>query len=84
MTTATAPIDSPLELGTHVLKSRLIVGTGKYATFDLMRDCLEASEAEVITVAIRRERLIDAEVEFRKLVKFICHKSSFQFGVIKM
>lgn len=42
------------------MTSRLIVGTGKYATYDLMRDCLEASGAEVITVAVRRERLIDA------------------------
>jgi thiazole synthase len=53
--------DTPLRLGTHTFRSRLIVGTGKYATFDLMRDCLEASAAEVITVAVRRERLIDAE-----------------------
>ena len=69
MTTATAPIDSPLELGTHTLKSRLIVGTGKYATFDLMKDCLEASASEVITVAVRRERLIDSEG--RNILDFI-------------
>ena len=54
-------VDTPLVLGTHTFKSRLIVGTGKYAAFDLMRDCLEAGEAEVVTVAVRRERLIDAE-----------------------
>ncbi len=53
--------DEPLVLGSHRLQSRLIVGTGKYATFDLMRDCLVASGSEVITVAVRRERLIDAE-----------------------
>lgn len=53
--------DAPLRLGSHVFQSRLIVGTGKYATFDLMRDCLAASGAEVITVAVRRERLIDAQ-----------------------
>jgi thiazole synthase len=56
-----AAADSPLVLGSHRLESRLIVGTGKYATFDLMRDCLEASGSEVITVAVRRERLIDSE-----------------------
>jgi thiazole synthase len=55
-----ARIDSPLKLGTHTLRSRLIVGTGKYATYELMRDCLEASGAEVITVAVRRERLVDS------------------------
>jgi thiazole synthase len=53
--------DAPLALGSHTLASRLIVGTGKYATFDLMRDCLEASGAEVVTVAVRRERLIDGQ-----------------------
>lgn len=54
-------VDSPLKLGNHTLSSRLIVGTGKYKTFDLMRDCLVASGSDVITVAVRRERLIDAE-----------------------
>ncbi|MEX1228707.1 MAG: thiazole synthase [Planctomycetaceae bacterium] len=53
--------DKPLVLGNHTFQSRLIVGTGKYQTFDLMRDCLQISGAEVITVAIRRERLIDKE-----------------------
>ncbi len=52
--------DSPLVLGSHRLSSRLIVGTGKYATFELMRECLTISDASVITVAVRRERLVDA------------------------
>ncbi len=50
-----------MTLGSHVFQSRLIVGTGKYDTYNLMRDCLEASGSEVITVAVRRERLIDAD-----------------------
>lgn len=61
--------DSPLVLGTHEFTSRLIVGTGKYATFELMRECLEASAADVITVAVRRERLVDAEG--RNILDFI-------------
>ena len=61
--------DQPLVLGTHTLQSRLIVGTGKYATFDQMQQCLEASGSEVITVAVRRERLIDAEG--RNILDFI-------------
>ncbi len=61
--------DQPLRLGTHELSSRLIVGTGKYATYELMRDCLEISGADVITVAVRRERLIDAEG--RNILDFI-------------
>ncbi|MBL4886232.1 MAG: thiazole synthase [Planctomycetaceae bacterium] len=61
--------DSELVLGNHRFKSRLIVGTGKYQTYDLMRDCLSISEAEVITVAIRRERLIDDQG--RNILDFI-------------
>jgi thiazole synthase len=61
--------DSKLTLGNHVLDSRLIVGTGKYATFELMQECLEASEADVITVAVRRERLVDADG--RNILDFI-------------
>ena len=61
--------DKPLVLGTHTLQSRLIVGTGKYSTFDMMQQCLEVSGSEVITVAVRRERLIDAEG--RNILDFI-------------
>jgi thiazole synthase len=50
-----------LRLGPHVFRSRLIVGTGKYETFDIMRQSLELSGAECITVAVRRERLYDGE-----------------------
>lgn len=63
------PVDPALQLGTHALRSRLIVGTGKYATFELMQQCLAASEADVITVAVRRERLIDAQG--RNILDFI-------------
>ena len=38
-------------------RSRLMVGTGKYATFDIMRDALDASGAEIVTVAVRRVNL---------------------------
>ncbi|GAC1466946.1 MAG: thiazole synthase [Isosphaeraceae bacterium] len=49
----------PLTIGTHTVHSRLFVGTGKYRTLELMRECLIASGAEVVTVAVRRERLFD-------------------------
>jgi thiazole synthase len=48
-------------LGGHTLRSRLIVGTGKYANYQLMARSLEASGTDCITVAVRRERLIDAQ-----------------------
>ena len=46
-----------LRLGDHEFQGRLIVGTGKYEAFDIMRDALEASGAECVTVAVRREKL---------------------------
>jgi thiazole synthase len=49
-----------LQVGTHTLSSRLIVGTGKYASYALMAEALERSGTDCITVAVRRERLIDA------------------------
>ena len=65
MTTSSSPselplaADRPLRIGSHTFQSRLFVGTGKYSTYELMQACLAASGSEVITVAVRRERLID-------------------------
>jgi thiazole synthase len=55
------PTDKKLKVGKFTFRSRLITGTGKYANYELMRDCMEASACEVTTVAVRRERLIDKE-----------------------
>src|SRR6476659_4447275 len=49
-----------LQVGTHRFTSRLIVGTGKYSNYEQMGEALERSGTECITVAIRRERLIDS------------------------
>ena len=43
--------------------SRLIVGTGKYRTFQEMKRCHEASGAEMVTVAVRRVNLTDRSKE---------------------
>ena len=59
----------PLRLGNHVLASRLIVGTGKYASYELMGRALAASGTDCITVAVRRERLVDAAG--RNILEFI-------------
>ncbi|MFQ5450657.1 MAG: thiazole synthase [Nitrospinaceae bacterium] len=48
---------SLLKIGDKTLKSRLIVGTGKYASFDQMRMAIEISGADVVTVAVRRIEL---------------------------
>jgi len=46
--------DDKLKLGSYEFGSRLFVGTGKYATNELMVEALEASGTEVVTVAVRR------------------------------
>lgn len=45
------------QVGTYTLRSRLLVGTGKYKDFDETRDAIQASGAEVVTVAIRRTNI---------------------------
>jgi len=49
--------DEPLVLGGKEFQSRLIIGTGKYPTMELMQQCHEASGADMVTVAIRRMEL---------------------------
>jgi thiazole synthase len=44
-------------LGGRRLRSRLIIGTGKYASFEQNLACAEASGAEMVTVALRRTKL---------------------------
>ena len=70
MTTQLAEsLDSPLIVGGRTLTSRLIVGTGKYADYPTMQKSLDASGSQVITVAVRRERLLDKEG--RSLLDFV-------------
>jgi len=59
--TTSAATQDCLRVGRQRLSSRLIVGTGKYASCQQMGAALEASGTDCITVAVRRERLIDAE-----------------------
>jgi thiazole synthase len=49
----------PFVLGGRTFNSRLIVGTGKYATMDLMAQAIEASGADMVTVAVRRTSIAD-------------------------
>ncbi len=52
-----------LTIAGRTFRSRLIVGTGKYASFDLMRRAHEASGADIVTVAVRRVNLSDRTKE---------------------
>src|SRR5256885_2014266 len=49
--------DTNLVLGGKEFSSRLIVGTGKYSSMEIMKEAHEASGAEIITVALRRVSL---------------------------
>jgi thiazole synthase len=47
-------MNDPLVIGDRTFGSRLIVGTGKFGSYEAMRDALEASGTELVTVALRR------------------------------
>jgi len=57
------PSGERLVVGPFAWASRLIVGTGKYASVALMQEAIEASGAEVVTVAVRRVNLDDPKKE---------------------
>ena len=46
--------DKPFQIAGRTFTSRLIIGTGKYPSFEVMKRCHEASGAEIATVAVRR------------------------------
>jgi thiazole synthase len=64
-----APVDKPLVIAGKTYRSRLIIGTGKYKDYTENAAALEASGAEMVTVAVRRVNLTDASQP--KLVDFI-------------
>ena len=61
--------DKPLVIAGKTFTSRLIIGTGKYKTYAENARALEASGAEIVTVAVRRVNLTDPTQE--KLIDFI-------------
>lgn len=52
-----------LEIAGRKIKSRLMVGTGKYASFEETKEAIEKSGAEVVTVAVRRVNITDRSKE---------------------
>ena len=50
----TTPAIPPLQVGSFSLRSRLVVGTGKYKDFEQTRTAIEASGADAVTVAVAR------------------------------
>src|SRR5256714_10908043 len=48
------PLTDPLMIAGRPFGSRLVVGTGKFGSFEVMRDALTASGTQMVTVALRR------------------------------
>ncbi len=67
MNPTVAAQDPPLTVGGHTLRSRLILGTGKYADNATMVAALKASGTEMVTVAVRR---VDLDRENQEGVLF--------------
>jgi thiazole synthase len=79
--TATLPnevaVDGPLTVGGRSFRSRLMVGTGKYRTNDAMVRAIEASGAEIVTVAVRR-----VDLDRRKEEGILFHLSPDQYFLL--
>lgn len=59
MTQQTLEQQDTLKIGSYVLSSRLILGSGKYKSFEVMQKCWEVAETSMVTVAVRRINLED-------------------------
>ena len=62
---------SKLKIAEREFESRLLVGTGKFASNFLMRDALEASGTQIVTVALRRADLSGGHDPFADILDYI-------------
>lgn len=56
---AATEVDDPLVIAGQTFRSRLIIGTGKYADYEINRQACVAADIDMITVAIRRVNVLD-------------------------
>jgi len=63
--------NQPLTIAGRTFQSRLMLGTGKFASGDLMRDAIVASGTEIVTVALRRADLTGKGDPFANILDFI-------------
>jgi len=64
-------VSRPLVIAARKFSSRLLLGTGKFASNELMRDALEASGTQIVTVALRRADLSGNKDPFANILDFI-------------
>lgn len=60
--------DTPLIIAGRTISSRLFIGTGKFASPEVMKKSVDAAESEVVTVALRRTDLNNPEDNFLKWI----------------
>src|SRR5438270_7106763 len=65
------PSHQPLMIAGRIFRSRLILGTGKFSSPEAMRDALDASGAELVTVALRRADLSGKKDPYANILEFI-------------
>jgi thiazole synthase len=63
--------NQPLTIADRQFRSRLMLGTGKFASGELMRDAIIASGTEIVTVALRRADLSGKGDPFANILDFI-------------
>ena len=63
--------NQPLVIAGRIFRSRLILGTGKFSGPEAMREALEASGAEMVTVALRRADLSGKKDPFANILEFV-------------
>jgi thiazole synthase len=63
--------NQPLVIAGRTFKSRLFLGTGKFSSPESMRDALEASGTEIVTVALKRADLSGRKDPFANILEFI-------------
>ena len=61
-------MDKLLVIANREFRSRLLVGTGKFASSEVLREVLEASDAEIVTVAVRRVDITNKEEPILKAI----------------
>jgi thiazole synthase len=62
---------TPLVIAGREFSSRLILGTGKFSSPEAMRDALDASGANMVTVALRRADLSGKNDPFANILEFL-------------
>ena len=63
--------DTPLQIAGRQFTSRLMVGTGKFPSNESMKEALEASGAQIVTVALRRADLTGSHDPAANILDFI-------------